>query len=920
MRIKKLSIKSFGKLENKELELEEGFNIIYGENESGKSTIQSFIKAMLYGVDGKKGKKRLKDRVKYTPIGKGEFSGELLIEDEGKEILIDRTFGKIKKLDSGKVFDNLTGEEILEYNLENIGKDILGISSEEFKNTLYISQLGCKIENSKEDEILNRIMNILESGEDEVSYKKIKTNLEEAKKKISNTRKSGQLDKLKNIESKLLEERFKREKIHEENIEDELKLLNLKEERENINELIKNLEVYKDVLKKRELEKEVKNLREYLNKKEELIKKKELLEKEIGSFDSIEKINEIKDEIGKIEDLKLSLSEKEAEYEKLNLLLEEKKEALKRYGILNELPSNVEPKIIELILEESNLKEKYKSIEDIKNEVFMLKEKRDDFLSHLNTLNLTNEKVKEIEEDLKLYEIKSKEDTEIIGLEEMLEDFSKKESRISLKIRLFRVLQGFLLIGEGITLFTYVKDENIFKLAILIFIMLILLYTLAKNKYYKKQLIELEKEVKEVEKINNTEEEVKLLKDKINGYKTLLKAKNRKEILETLEDYKFVNRELDLVSVEIKAKEDNLLLLKENYVKEKLIDNQKFIGKLLRVTRKESLEEILESLKEKSEEDKSIKILNEKIDEVKIRIDESVEEIIRLENKIKDLSRETILENVKLSSLNKNLDEILNKIKEKNEVKLKLENIEESYNLLLKGRNIEDLERKISNNLRSHIEIDFSDEEEILSKIKLKNKELLEKEKEIKDVEYLIKEREASSRSLFIIDGELHETREKIKSLSKKEKAIDVTLIYMEKAFKKLQKSFGPVINKKVCEVFGKVTGERYKDLRVSEDYNLSVRNLENNSIMDSSYLSTGTYDQIYLALRLGIIDIIFDDKKVPIILDESLASYDNKRLERMLEILYEKSKKDQVILFTCNKREINILKGREGVNILTLN
>ncbi len=920
MRIKKLNIKSFGKLENKELELEEGFNIIYGENESGKSTIQSFIKAMLYGVDGKKGKKRLKDRVKYTPIGKGEFSGELLIEDEGKEILIDRTFGKSKKLDSGKVFDNLTGEEILEYNLENIGKDILGISSEEFKNTLYISQLGCKIENSKEDEILNRIMNILESGEDEVSYKKIKTNLEEAKKKISNTRKSGQLDKLKNIESKLLEERFKREKIHEENIEDELKLLNLKEERENINELIKNLEVYKDVLKKRELEKEVKNLREYLNKKEELIKKKELLEKEIGSFDSIEKINEIKDEIGKIEDLKLSLSEKEAEYEKLNLLLEEKKEALKRYGILNELPSNVEPKIIELILEESNLKEKYKSIEDIKNEVFMLKEKRDDFLSHLNTLNLTNEKVKEIEEDLKLYEIKSKEDTEIIGFEEMLEDFSKKESRISLKIRLFRVLQGFLLIGEGITLFTYIKDENIFKLATLIFIMLILLYTLAKNKYYKKQLIELEKEVKEVEKINNTEEEVKLLKDKINGYKTLLKAKNRKEILETLEDYKFVNRELDLVSVEIKAKEDNLLLLKENYVKEKLIDNQKFIGKLLRVTRKESLEEILESLKEKSEEDKSIKILNEKIDEVKIRIDESVEEIIRLENKIKDLSRETILENVKLSSLNKNLDEILNKIKEKNEVKLKLENIEESYNLLLKGRNIEDLERKISNNLRSHIEIDFSDEEEILSKIKLKNKELLEKEKEIKDVEYLIKEREASSRSLFIIDGELHETREKIKSLSKKEKAIDVTLIYMEKAFKKLQKSFGPVINKKVCEVFGKVTGERYKDLRVSEDYNLSVRNLENNSIMDSSYLSTGTYDQIYLALRLGIIDIIFEDKKVPIILDESLASYDNKRLERMLETLYEKSKKDQVILFTCNKREINILKGRERVNILTLN
>ncbi len=98
MIIKKINVKSFGKLKNKEIELKDGLNIIYGENESGKSTLQSFIKVMLYGVCNKRGKKTLSDRAKFTPLGEGSFSGELLVEDNGEEILIDRSFGKTKNM------------------------------------------------------------------------------------------------------------------------------------------------------------------------------------------------------------------------------------------------------------------------------------------------------------------------------------------------------------------------------------------------------------------------------------------------------------------------------------------------------------------------------------------------------------------------------------------------------------------------------------------------------------------------------------------------------------------------------------------------------------------------------------------------------------------------------------------------------
>ncbi|EGT3618676.1 hypothetical protein FJ641_04605, partial [Clostridium perfringens] len=231
MIIKKINVKSFGKLKNKEIELKDGLNIIYGENESGKSTLQSFIKVMLYGVCNKRGKKTLSDRAKFTPLGEGSFSGELLVEDNGEEILIDRSFGKTKKYDDGNILNNITGEKINKYSWQEPGKDIFNLSSEGFKNTLFISQMGCTVESSKQDDVLNKIINILECGADEVSYKKIKNNLEENKKSLTNSRKTGKLDLLRIKESELLEERYKRVKIHEENIENELYLKGLKEKR-----------------------------------------------------------------------------------------------------------------------------------------------------------------------------------------------------------------------------------------------------------------------------------------------------------------------------------------------------------------------------------------------------------------------------------------------------------------------------------------------------------------------------------------------------------------------------------------------------------------------------------------------------------------------------------------------------------------
>lgn len=902
MIIKKINVKSFGKLKNKEIELKDGLNIIYGENESGKSTLQSFIKVMLYGVDNKRGKKTLSDRSKFTPLGEGSFSGELLVEDNGEEILIDRSFGKTKKYDEGNILNNITGEKINKYSWQEPGKDIFNLSSEGFKNTLFISQMGCTVESSKQDDVLNKIINILECGADEVSYKKIKNNLEENKKSLTNSRKTGKLDLLRIKESELLEERYKRVKIHEENIENELYLKGLKEKRTDLNLKIEELELHKKNLKKSELKNEYENINEYLNKKEKLEEElKALLEelKDVQAICDLKKLNNLRDEFKNYEFLKESLKEKEEKIEKLKESIYEYNEKLKSYGILNEISNNLETKLIELRIEDDRLRENYNVIQKVKEELYQLNEKKDDFLSHLNALKLNDNLVLQIEKDLEKYnneKIYPSINANLKDEKNIIEEESKSFSR---KIFIFRVGEVISILLCAFLFISYFKSENIITLALSILGMLLFIFLLAKSSLNKKEKNNISKRINEIDELINEKKEIEVLKSKIDEYKQFLKVKDEYSIKETLEDYRFIKKELDILYVEIKEKEKSLILLKEDETKEKILSNEAFIDKLLRVTGAGSIDEILElSREKKSQEDLLIRKKSE-FNEAKEDLNQLNNRILEIEGKIK-----AYLENTSLQGIP--LDEVYSRL-------------EENCNLLLKGRDILEVKNGLSyeeSEIKNEV---YNNEEEILNEIKLKNNDLLNIEKEIKDVEYLISSKELTCRSLFLIDEEIAEVKERINSLEKKLKGVEIATNYMEKAFKELQKSFGPVINKKVEDIFKDVTKGAYKDLRVSEDYNLVVKDTKSNKIMDASYLSSGTYDQIYLALRLGIIDIIFEDKKVPIILDESFTQYDDNRLKTMLDIIYKRVYKNQIILFTCQKREINILKDKEKVNIIEL-
>ena len=95
MKINNLKINGFGKLKDKEIEFSNGINIVYGENEAGKSSMLKFITSMFYGASKNKNGKEISDFDKYKPWQTEEFSGKIEYQlDNGESFEVFREFKK----------------------------------------------------------------------------------------------------------------------------------------------------------------------------------------------------------------------------------------------------------------------------------------------------------------------------------------------------------------------------------------------------------------------------------------------------------------------------------------------------------------------------------------------------------------------------------------------------------------------------------------------------------------------------------------------------------------------------------------------------------------------------------------------------------------------------------------------------------
>lgn len=286
MQINTVKINGFGNLKEKDIQLQGGINIIKGKNESGKSTLLKFIPAMFYGLAKTKNGKEISDLEKYRPWNIDEFSGKIYYTLDNKEkIEVYRDFNKkICKIYNEK------GEEITEnYEIDKSKQNQFfieqtGISENILMRTAISEQTETKLDKESQNAVIQKISNVLSTGNDNISYKKALTKLRDKQtEEVGTERTIGRPINIVKSELKKYREKETEIKL---NLEHQK---NYKEEKLEASKQIKEIENNLEILNELKILKE----KEYLEKEKININKNLLYEHNEKIQELYEKENEI---------------------------------------------------------------------------------------------------------------------------------------------------------------------------------------------------------------------------------------------------------------------------------------------------------------------------------------------------------------------------------------------------------------------------------------------------------------------------------------------------------------------------------------------------------------------------------------------------------------------------------------------------
>ena len=251
-----------------------------------------------------------------------------------------------------------------------------------------------------------------------------------------------------------------------------------------------------------------------------------------------------------------------------------------------------------------------------------------------------------------------------------------------------------------------------------------------------------------------------------------------------------------------------------------------------------------------------------------------------------------------------------------NEIKNKINNLNNNFYLKInlekekiKNKYINKIEKEKINNL-INLENTNLELENLQNKINNKKIELHKLELDKKNIEPKLD-------NLSKIEEELVNNKNKMSTLQKLNMSFELAKDILQKSYDEMKNTVTPKFTEALSKNISNITSGKYSNIMFNEEQGLIVE-LENGNYVPASKLSIGTIDQLYLSLRLSMVEEL-SEEKMPIILDEAFAYYDETRLENILKYIHNKFKDHQIILFTCTKREKEILE-KENIEFNFIN
>lgn len=204
MKIKGIKINGFGKLVNKEYEFSDSINLIQGKNESGKSTIMGFLNSIFFGIQKTRKKDIISDDLRFMPWNTSEFSGFVqyaLDNDETYTVFRDFSNKKSTVLDAKNQditkkysTDKETGVSFME--------EQTGVDRGSFIFSSYTMQNSVVLNSSDKTQMVQKLSNLISTGEDNVSYKKLEKKIQDKRREEVGTAKTQNMP-INQVEKKL---------------------------------------------------------------------------------------------------------------------------------------------------------------------------------------------------------------------------------------------------------------------------------------------------------------------------------------------------------------------------------------------------------------------------------------------------------------------------------------------------------------------------------------------------------------------------------------------------------------------------------------------------------------------------------------------------------------------------------------------
>jgi uncharacterized protein YhaN len=881
--ISRLKIKGFGRFSNTSIELSPGLNVIFGGNEAGKSTLHRFIESILFGFWEPNFNHPQKEEywARYKPWDNSNYGGELIYQWSQGSVLVRRNFTD----NTVEVMDALSGQPITDIPVNSWGEPDLakahwGCSKLVFRNTISISQLGAATDSALVGEVKRIITNLAQSGGSGISVDHALSVLA-----ASNEGLEGRVYQAREQWQQLSEQLESSRRLHKEARQLELEKLRLSQQLEATSldhqEEQKRREQGRAIIARRRLN----HIEEYQSKKQEL--EQQLpglsLAKAVDQGD-LSRLSTLGSDLKSAQEIMAGHLATELETERLHRQAMEKMQELQVFDQF-EKDSTVEVSSACKLLETHRA-----TVAQLRDQLGKTTQQTKEVASQLSQLPYFRPDV--FEQAASLHE--QAQGSQIQGSQQELTDGLRKMER-SISIR--RFLRGAMIVSlPAVGVAAWYFSSYLAALALLPLATIALLN--GEINKLNRGCRDLRKEIYALDmEYHNSQRQREQAQRNLGG---LLEKYDSRDIQDLGDRHKRFSELTD---------KNRELMQEQKYLRGKLEQHEQEVREQQQKIESifsqagletEDMEQGLQMFRSGMEQLQQASLVVEQrqqqLDSIREKLEQSRQNLAGLEKQIQGL----------LSSYGADSIQQLGKMAEnmirRQQLQKDIADTEGQISQLLEGVSLDQLRKQAAAaaDLPEDFQVETGDADQ--------TQHLQQLQQRVSQIEGRLEGIYSNLKPITEIEEAANVARKAYSELQQQAEALEAASVAISKTANQLRDQLAPDLNQRVSGMVETISGGRYKKLNVATDMSVTVIPPEHNKPVSLDKLSGGTIDQIYFACRVAIADLVTGQTLLPLLLDDSFVQYDDQRLERMLLLLNEMSKSRQVLLFTCQQRELDAL------------